>query len=67
MIIAMFTETLKNYYSSTHLIFESQITLFGTLDKSFDLCSTDQRESPTGINLWLETDIFQLRKHYAVV
>jgi hypothetical protein len=36
-----------------------------TQEKSFDLGSADPRGSPTAVNLWLETDVFQLRKHYA--
>jgi hypothetical protein len=34
-------------------------------EKSFDLASADPRGSSTTINLWLETDVFQLRKHCA--
>jgi hypothetical protein len=38
-----------------------------TQDNSFDFGSTDPCVSPTALNLWLETDVFQLRKHCAVV
>jgi hypothetical protein len=37
--------------------------LFVTQEKSFDLGSTDPRGSPTAVNLCLETEVFQLRKH----
>jgi hypothetical protein len=35
--------------------------------KNLDLGSTDLCGSPTALNLWLETDVFQLRKHCAIV
>jgi hypothetical protein len=41
--------------------------LFLTQEKSFDLGSTDPCGSLKVVNLWLETDVFQLRKHYAVL
>jgi hypothetical protein len=38
-----------------------------TRKKSFDIGSTDPFVSPTAINRWLETDVFQLRKHCAAL
>jgi hypothetical protein len=35
-----------------------------TQEKSFDLGSADSCESPTVVNLWLETDVFRLRKFF---
>jgi hypothetical protein len=43
----------------------SQNLLSETQEKSFDLGSTDSRGSPTVVNLWIETDVFYLRKLYA--
>jgi hypothetical protein len=41
----------------------TQMVLFVTQEKSFDIGSTDPRGSLKVVNLWLETNVFQLRKH----
>jgi hypothetical protein len=63
------TSSLPNFWShlQTPEKEEMKEKLFLTQEKSFDLGSTDPCGSPTAVNLWLETDVFQLRKHYAVL
>jgi hypothetical protein len=57
-------------YAYNHDHINAYITvciLFLTQEKSFDFGSTDPSGSLKVVNLWLETDVFQLRKYYAVL